>query len=101
MRGGRNPSELRAAYQGIQSLAVLLGRDSDQPNEGVAHYVSAPKPTVESDLFEAPVGSFELTLRFFDPHLQNVLGGRPAHLPREYTLKIANAHAEVICKHLH
>src|SRR5215469_11304073 len=83
---------------GVQSLAVLLRRDSDQPNKRAAHYISAPKPAVEGDLFEDSVCSFELTLRFFDPHLKNVFGGRPAQLSREYTLKIANTHGDVICK---
>ena len=89
------------AIRGVESSAVLVRRDSDQPNKRAAHYISASKPAVEGDLFEAPVGSFELALRFFDPHLQNVFGGCPSQFPREYTLKITDTHGEAICQHLH
>jgi hypothetical protein len=47
--------DLVVSLRDAQSSAVLVRRDPSQTNKRAAHYIDAPKPALESDLFERPI----------------------------------------------
>ena len=82
-------------------MAVLVGCDSNQACKRAPHGVSAPKPAVGSNLFQAAIRLLKPLPNCFNARLQNVLGRGLAQLAREYAFKVANAHSDMICKNLH
>src|SRR5215469_1091144 len=65
---------------------VLVRRHSNEACECAAHYIRASKPARLGDLFETSIRSLKLMANGFHAGLQDILGGRPSYLSREYAL---------------
>src|SRR5262249_36836096 len=75
--------------------------DAEKADEGAPHPVCGRESSIDGNLFESLLCSFQLAARRFNTGMQNVLRRCGAYLSREDAFEVANAHRHALRQNLH